>query len=125
MSEHNAAPASPNPAVETARVAESATAVQEPPPPGNGSDTARNLGLLLDVRVPITVHLGGAEMEIRDILALGHGSIITLDKLAGEPVDIFVRGRLLARGEVIVIDESFGVRITAICESEARVGTLA
>ena len=106
-----------------------ATATVDEPQPGSpeaaqGDGNNRNLDLILDVRVPLTVHLGSAEMEIRDVLELGNGSIVELDKLAGEPVDIYVRGRLLARGEVIVIDESFGVRITAICNPEQRVNTL-
>lgn len=74
----------------------------------------QNLSLLLDVPMQVTVELGRTKKTIRDILSWGEGSIIELDKLAGEPVDILINGKLLARGEVVVIDENFGVRITEI-----------
>ena len=89
-----------------------------------GAPAQRNLDLLLDVSVPITVQLGGAEMQIRDVLDLAPGSIVALDKLAGEPVDVFVRGRLLARGEVVVVDDNFGIRITHIVNPDTRVNSL-
>ncbi|WP_196598245.1 flagellar motor switch phosphatase FliY [Pectinatus frisingensis] len=73
-----------------------------------------NIGLLLNVPLDITVELGSAKKSIKDILDLSSGSIIELDKLAGEPVDVLVNGKLLAKGEVVVIDENFGVRITDI-----------
>lgn len=73
-----------------------------------------NIGLLMDVTMNMTVELGRATMTIRDILGLGEGSIIELQKLAGEPVDLLVNGKLIARGEVVVIDENFGVRVTDI-----------
>ncbi len=73
-----------------------------------------NIGLLMDVTMSVTVELGRATMTIRDILSLGEGSIIELQKLAGEPVDLLVNGKLIARGEVVVIDENFGVRVTDI-----------
>jgi len=117
MTEQNETPEAQDPTPEPDGEQAAATALA-------GEPGGRNLGLILDVRVPLTVHLGGAEMEIRDILDLSQGSIIALDKLAGEPVDVYVRGRLLAKGEVIVIDENFGVRITAICEPEHRVTAL-
>ncbi|MEI0559637.1 flagellar motor switch protein FliN [Brachyspira intermedia] len=73
-----------------------------------------NIGLLMDVTMNMTVELGRATMTIRDILGLGEGSIIELQKLAGEPVDLLVNGKLIAKGEVVVIDENFGVRVTDI-----------
>lgn len=73
-----------------------------------------NIGLLMDVTMNMTVELGRATMTIRDILSLGEGSIIELQKLAGEPVDLLVNGKLIAKGEVVVIDENFGVRVTDI-----------
>jgi len=76
-----------------------------------------NLDLLLDVKMPLVVELGRTQMLIRDILELGPGSVIELDKAAGEPVDLLVNGKLIARGEVVVIDESFGLRITEIVDS--------
>lgn len=79
-----------------------------------------NLDLLKDVPIQISVELGRTKMFIKDILALSSGSIIELEKLAGEPVDILANGRLIAKGEVIVIDENFGVRITEILNPEKK-----
>jgi len=79
-----------------------------------------NLDLLKDVPIQISVELGRTRMLIKDLLALSSGSIIELDKLAGEPVDILVNGKLIAKGEVVVIDENFGVRITEIISPEKR-----
>ena len=79
-----------------------------------------NIGLILDVPLQVTVELGRTKKRIRDILELANGSIIELDKLAGEPVDILVNGKLLAKGEVVVIDENFGVRITDIVSPMER-----
>lgn len=83
------------------------------------SDT--NIGLILDVPLQVTVELGRTKKIIKDILELANGSIIELDKLAGEPVDVLVNGKLLAKGEVVVIDENFGVRITEIVSPMERV----
>ncbi len=79
-----------------------------------------NIGLLMDVTMQMTVELGRATMTIKNILSLGEGSIIKLQKLAGEPVDLLVNGKLIARGEVVVIDENFGVRVTDIVSSMER-----
>ena len=79
-----------------------------------------NIGLLMDVTMNMTVELGRATMTIRDILGLGEGSIIELQKLAGEPVDLLVNGKLIAKGEVVVIDENFGVRVTDIINPMER-----
>ena len=73
-----------------------------------------NMNLLMDVQMTLTVELGRTKMYIKEILGLGEGSIIELDKLAGEPVDLLVNGKLIAKGEVVVIDENFGVRVTDI-----------
>lgn len=80
--------------------------------PITASDT--NINLIMDVPLQVTVELGRTRKLIRDILELGPGSVVELDKLAGEPVDILVNGKLIAKGEVVVIDENFGVRITDI-----------
>jgi len=71
-----------------------------------------NVERLLDVSLSLSVELGRKQMQIKEILDLGPGKIIELDKLAGEPVDLLVNGKLLAKGEVVVVDENFGVRIT-------------
>lgn len=82
---------------------------------------AKNIELLADVPMQVTVELGRRTMMIRDVLELGTGSIIELDKLAGEPVDLLVNQKLIARGEVVVIDESFGVRVTDIVSPIERI----
>jgi flagellar motor switch protein FliN/FliY len=78
------------------------------------SEGKANIDMLYDIPLEITVELGRTEMEIRKILELGPGAIIQLDKLAGEPVDILANHKLIAKGEVVVIEENFGVRITDI-----------
>ena len=83
-----------------------------------------NIGLILDVALQVTVELGRTKKSIKEILELTNGSIVELDKLAGEPVDIQVNGKLLAKGEVVVIDENFGVRITDIVSPEERAAKL-
>lgn len=79
------------------------------------------MNLLMDVQMSLTVELGRTKMYIKDILGLGEGSIIELDKLAGEPVDLLVNGKLIAKGEVVVIDENFGVRVTDIVSPTDRI----
>jgi len=83
-----------------------------------------NLGLIMDVPMQVTVELGRTKKLIRDILELTPGSVVELDKLAGEPVDILVNGKLIAKGEVVVIDENFGVRVTEIVGHLERIGNL-
>ncbi len=83
-----------------------------------------NLDLLLDVPLRVTVELGRAEMPIREVLALRPGSVVELSKVAGEAVDILVNGKLIAHGEVVVIDDMFGVRVTDIIPPSARVRSL-
>lgn len=83
-----------------------------------------NLELLLDVQMALTVELGRTKKYVKEILSLGEGSIIELDKLAGEPVDLLVNGKLIARGEVVVIDENFGVRVTDIVGPAERMARM-
>jgi flagellar motor switch protein FliN/FliY len=83
-----------------------------------------NIGLLMDVFMELTVELGRTRKLIREILGIGEGTIIELDKLAGEPVDILVNHKLIAKGEVVVIDENFGVRVTEIVSPMQRMGDL-
>ena len=80
-----------------------------------------NLDLVRDINVSLTVELGRTDMVIAEILELTTGKVIELQKLAGEPLDILVNGKLLARGEVVVVDENFGVRITSIVDPRSRV----
>lgn len=77
-----------------------------------GSPSESNIDLLLDVTLRVTVELGRTRMKLAQILELQHGSVVELDRLAGDPVDIFVNDRIVARGEVVVVDDKFGVRIT-------------
>jgi flagellar motor switch protein FliN/FliY len=81
---------------------------------------SNTLGNLMDVPVEMRVELGRASMTIKEILSLGEGSIIELDKLAGDTVDIYVNNKMIAKGEVVVIDENFGIRITEILDSVNR-----
>ncbi|WDM23857.1 flagellar motor switch phosphatase FliY [Paenibacillus polymyxa] len=83
-----------------------------------------NLNLLMDIPLRVTVELGRTQKQIKDILELSQGSIIELDKLAGEPVDILVNNKLIAKGEVVVIDENFGVRVTDIVSQWDRIQKL-
>lgn len=84
----------------------------------------RNLNMLLDIPLQVTVELGRTKRSVQDILSLSSGSIIELDKLAGEPVDILVNNKLIAKGEVVVIDENFGVRVTDIISQSDRLKKL-
>jgi flagellar motor switch protein FliN len=79
-------------------------------------ENGKNLDLLMNVPLSITAELGSCKMLVEDILKLGTGSIIELDRLAGGPVDLLVNEKLIARGEVVAIDESFGVRITELID---------
>ncbi len=96
------------------------------PPLGEGlpSGVSGNISLLLDVPMTLTVELGRTRQLVKDILGLGEGSIIELDKLAGEPVDLLVNGKLIAKGEVVVIDENFGVRVTDIVSKDERLAKI-
>ena len=90
-------------------------------PAGTGPEQG-NIGLLMDVFMEMTVELGRTRKLIKEILGMGEGTIIELDKLAGEPVDILVNHKLIAKGEVVVIDENFGVRVTEIVSPMDRMG---
>jgi flagellar motor switch protein FliN/FliY len=80
-----------------------------------------SLDLILDVQLQITVEVGRAKMTIQDLLQLGQGSVMELEKLAGEPLDIFVNGKQIARGEAVIVNEKFGVRLTDILSPEDRI----
>ena len=92
----------------------------ETPPPAPAA--AEELARLHDVSVELAVEVGRTRMTIREALALGPGSIVTLNRLAGEPVDLLVNGKPIARGEVVVIDEEFGLRVTEVLEAEGPSG---
>lgn len=84
----------------------------------------RNLDMLLDINLPIVIELGRTQMLVKDILELGPGSVIELNKLSGEPVDLFVNDKKFARGEVVVIEENFGIRITELIKLDERIKIL-
>ncbi len=88
------------------------------------SITTRDLDFLLDIPLLVSVELGRTKMLINDLLQLGQGSVVELDKLAGEPMEIYVNSRLIARGEVVVVNEKFGVRLTDIISPSERVRQL-
>ena len=103
----------PNSAVESASFSEFEQ-------PALSEQSQRNLDMLLDIPLKVTVELGRTKRTVQDILDLSQGSIVELDKLAGEPVDVLVNNKLIAKGEVVVIDENFGVRVTDIVSQEDR-----
>tara|TARA_Y100001936_G_scaffold86198_1_gene84486 strand:+ start:70 stop:444 length:375 start_codon:yes stop_codon:yes gene_type:complete len=84
----------------------------------------KNLDLILDIPLTLTVELGRSKMIINDLLQLGQGSVIELTKLAGEPLEVLVNQKLVARGEVVVVNEKFGVRLTDIVSPVERVQSL-
>jgi flagellar motor switch protein FliN/FliY len=89
-----------------------------------GDHGPARLDLILDISLPVTVELGRARMQIQDILKLGPGSIIELEKSAGDPVELLINDRPIAKGEVVVIDENFGIRLTSIVTASERIRTL-
>lgn len=84
----------------------------------------RNLDLILDIPLKVTVELGRTKMIVNDLLALGQGSVIELNKLAGEPMEVLVNDKLVARGEAVVVNEKFGVRLTDIISPMERIQQL-
>ena len=88
-------------------------------------EPAAGLGLVLDVPVELSVEIGRTTMTIREVLGIGPGSIVSLDKMTGEPVDLLVNGRRIARGEVVAIDEEFGLRITEVVSPQQRLDAAA
>ncbi len=84
----------------------------------------QNLDFILDIPLKVTVELGRTSIIIKDLLQLGQGSVLELDKLAGEPLEILVNGKLVAKGEVVVVNEKFGIRLTDIISPIERIETL-
>ena len=86
--------------------------------------TARNFDLLLDIPLEVTVELGRTRLELRELLALASGSVVELGKAAGEPLDVLVNGKLVARGECVMVNDKFGVRLTDIVSRSERLARL-
>jgi flagellar motor switch protein FliN/FliY len=91
---------------------------------GKSGKKERNLDLILDIPLRVTVELGRTKMVVNDLLNLGQGSVIELSKLAGEPMEVLVNDKLVARGEAVVVNEKFGVRLTDIISPAERVEQL-
>lgn len=85
------------------------------------TDTNKNLELLMDIKLELTVELGRSQLPVKKVLELTRGSIVELDKIAGESVELYANGKHIANGEVVVIDDNFGLRITTISEPEERI----
>ncbi len=98
--------------------AEAAATAAAPPAKKNPS---RALEFILDVPLQVTVEVGRSRMTIHDLLQLGQGSVVELEKLAGEPLDIYINGKAVARGEAVIVNEKFGVRLTDIIAPEERI----
>jgi flagellar motor switch protein FliN/FliY len=108
---------------EMAEVAEAHTPV--PASPASTADAAPSrLDLIMDITLPVTVELGRTRMQIQDVLKLAPGSVIELEKSAGDPVDLYINDRPVAKGEVVVIDENFGIRLTSIVTASERIRSL-
>lgn len=90
----------------------------------NRMKNSRGMDFLLDIPVELTVQLGTTKMLIKDLLQLGQGSVVELEKLAGEPMEILANHKLIARGEVVVVNEKFGVRLTDIISANERISNL-
>ena len=107
-----------------AKISRAPIAPQKPPPKQSriafSNTNARNLKMLLEVPMQVVVEIGRTTKLVKEILALGEGSIIEFDKIATEPVDILVNNKIIGRGEVVVVDENFGVRITKIISLNKR-----
>jgi len=93
--------------------------------PNDVADDVRDLDFILDIPLELSVELGRTKMLVNDLLQLGQGSIVELNKIAGEPLEIYINRKLVARGEVVVVNEKFGVRLTDIVSPMERVKSLA
>jgi flagellar motor switch protein FliN/FliY len=96
----------------------------QPLPPGAADSGKQDLDLILDIPVQLSVELGRTKIPIKNILQLAQGSVIELDAMAGEPMDVLVNGCLIAQGEVVVVNEKFGVRLTDIVTPSERMRRL-
>jgi flagellar motor switch protein FliN/FliY len=107
-----------------ADVADAAAAAASSNPTTAGApkkSVGRNLEFILDVALQVTVEVGRTRMTIQDLLQLGQGSVVELEKLAGEPLDIYINGKAVARGEAVIVNDKFGVRLTDIISPEDRI----
>lgn len=120
-----AAPAAPAPAPAPAKpAAQSAAQSVFKPLAGATAGAGTDIDLIMDVPVQLTVELGRTRLTIKNLLQLGQGSVVELDGLAGEPMDIFVNGYLIAQGEVVVVEDKYGIRLTDIITPSERINRL-
>jgi flagellar motor switch protein FliN len=91
---------------------------------GGTSNSVQSLDFILDIPLKVTVELGRSKMAVRDILQLSQGSVVELSKFAGEPLEVLVNDKLIARGEVVVVNEKFGIRLTDIISPVERIEQL-
>ncbi|MCB1907756.1 MAG: flagellar motor switch protein FliN [Rhodocyclaceae bacterium] len=91
---------------------------------GKGSGSLNDFDMIMDIPVQLTVELGRTKLSIRNLLQLAHGSVVELDGLAGEPMDVLVNGTLIAQGEVVVVNDKFGIRLTDIITPSERMRKL-
>ena len=93
-------------------------------PEAGALDGQMNLDMILDLPVTVSIELGRTVLKVEDILQFGQGSVVELDKLSGEPFEVLVQGRTIGKGEVVVVNEKFGVRITDVLSAEERIEKL-
>ena len=91
---------------------------------GGAAPAPKNIDFILDIPMQVTVQVGSTKMVIRELLQLGQGSVIELEKLAGEPMEVLVNNKLVARGEVVVVNEKFGIRLTDVVSPAERIRKL-
>lgn len=88
------------------------------------ADSERNLEVVMDIPVRLSMEVGSASLSIRKLLQLNRGSVVELDRLAGEPLDVLVNGKLIAHGEVVVVNDKFGIRLHDVVSAKKRIETL-
>lgn len=114
----------PEPEAEAPAARSAGSSVFQPLEAGQGTTTGRDLEMIMDIPVKLTVELGRTKLTIKQLLELAQGSVIELDGLAGEPMDILINGYLIAQGEVVVVEDKYGIRITEIITPSERVQKL-
>lgn len=98
--------------------------LQDPPPQGQAAASEINMESVLDIPVTLSMEIGRTRLSIRNLLQLNQGSVVELDRLAGEPMDVMVNGTLIAHGEVVVVNDKFGVRLTDVMSAQERIKKL-
>lgn len=94
------------------------------PPPQDSTDTGNNLEFLYDIPLQVSVEVGRSKILVKDLLQMREGYVLELEKLAGEPLDLYVNSRLIARGEAVLVNDRFGLRLTDVVSPTERIETL-